>query len=99
MHTLATEFGNKAHLESVCDMGFQPMLATFKVKESFQIGNPSSPLAVLGYSSIRGENKCALCFKRDSWNGATTPVSARSHGLEAHVTDAFNSLNFRPARI
>jgi hypothetical protein len=38
------------------------MLATFKVKEPFQLGNLNSPLAVFGYARIRGEDKCALRF-------------------------------------
>jgi hypothetical protein len=42
-------------------MGFQPMPATLKVK-TFQLGNPSSPLAVFDCFENAAESKCALRF-------------------------------------
>ena len=42
VHILAAQFGSEAHLESVCDMGFQPMPTKLKPRLPHDIKNPSS---------------------------------------------------------
>jgi hypothetical protein len=44
-------------------MGFQPMRAILKVNKSFQLRNPSLPLAAFGCFPMRRENKGALRFQ------------------------------------